>query len=564
MQLRKIAVAIIGSVLLVSGVSSGPVQAGAKISPNVNELGLDLRENSELGRMPSILFGTTNPNDQRTYLYCQDLNDPICTKASDISGRINLDICTPSSQVACISDVWAVDPSGNKIKGVFGKSVPEDPRYNLAENPSINLPRSHGVGAVWRFPGVMNSAGLDTYFVSVQAQANMQKNPGTPITSSGKLNLGNYIAGIIPVQEQSGNFQLLTATDAAHGGTAWGSNGTQYAQDKSVCAAVDLTSCQAIRGFPANYRFGITINFGEKLNGWFHGRLHTPSILTSSWNQGESVSIEANPVLVPSLVFMVPNSQIPDPVRTILASGTEIGLRGDGVTTAQISEDLSGPLTMDLVSGFAPAYKNTATSTDSFWSFRTLNSNSDAIQKCSDNSGNLAGLVTTNALSYAAGPPTFDAKSGSLVYKVASPHFQADGIPAVGTYDLSIRSDVARCIYKLSKAPIHAEVSVVSQDGVEQVATTTLTEKDGWLYLSANGFGYSNPTITVKLTQDAPAPMATPTPTPSESPSDAASVVAITKPATSPKKITITCVKAKATKSVTGVKPTCPVGYKKK
>jgi len=567
MRLRKLTAFAGAAFLLFTGVVGA--HAGAKISPDTPQLGLDLRENAELGRMPTVLFGTSNINDQRTWMICQDINDPICTQATDISGLINLDLCDANSNLSCIAGAWAVDPQGNKIQGIFSKSVPEDPRYNTSENPAVNLPKSHGVGAIWRFPGVINSAGVDTYFVGVQTHANMHKAAGTPIAAAGKLDLNNFMAGIMPVQEQKGNFQLLTAIDAAHGGLAWGSNGTQYAADKSPCAAVDAGTCQAIKDFPTGYRFGITINFSDKLNGWFHGRVHLPNIVTSTWKTGESVSIEADPVLIPSLVFMVPNAQVPEAVRTILASGREIGLKGDGVTTAQISEDLAGPLTMDLVTGFTPAYKNTATSTNSYWSFKTLNTNSDSVNKCSITNGDLAGLVTTNALSYSAGPPTYDPATGSLTYKVASPHYQADGQVAAGTYDLSLRSDVARCIYGFSKAPIHAEVSVVSQDGVQQVATTTLSEMNGWLYLSANGFGYSNPSITVKLTQDAPAlaptPVATPQPTPSASPTPVATATPTPQPVIStPKKITITCIKGKTTKIVTEVKPTCPTGYKRK
>jgi hypothetical protein len=58
----------------------------------------------------------------------------------------------------------------------------------------------------------------------------------------------------------------------------------------------------------------------------------------------------------------------------------------------------------------------------------------------------------------------------------------------------------------------------------------------------------------------------TPTPTPSETiaptPTPSATVVATVKPTA--KKTTITCVKGKTTKKVTGVNPKCPAGYKKK
>ena len=115
-----------------------------------------------------------------------------------------------------------------------------------------------------------------------------------------------------------------------------------------------------------------------------------------------------------------------------------------------------------------------------------------------------------------------------------------------------MRSDVARCVYGFSAAPVRASLSVVNDKGDQKVATEILGEKNGWLYLSAGGFTYSSPTIKVKLEQDAPAPVASPTPTPSAS----------SKPVV--KAVTITCVKGKVSKKVTAVNPKCPTGYKKK
>jgi hypothetical protein len=102
-------------------------------------------------------------------------------------------------------------------------------------------------------------------------------------------------------------------------------------------------------------------------------------------------------------------------------------------------------------------------------------------------------------------------------------------------------------------------VEVVSENGEKQVAVTTVNEKDGWLYLSAKGFTFSAPVVSVKLTQEKA--IETPAPMPSESPSAAPTPAA--KPVVA-KKSTVTCVKGKVSKKVTAVKPTCPKGYKKK
>jgi hypothetical protein len=126
-----------------------------------------------------------------------------------------------------------------------------------------------------------------------------------------------------------------------------------------------------------------------------------------------------------------------------------------------------------------------------------------------------------------------------------------DGKEFKGMYNLVIKSDVARCIYGFSAAPVKATISIVSSDGTAQVATTVVGERDGWLYLSANNFTFSAPIVKVKLSQD----KAVATPEKTVDKTSAKSVV---------KKTTITCVKGKVSKKVTAIKPTCPSGYKKK
>ena len=560
-SVRKFGAVLISALLLASTMQADVAQAGVKISPNVASLGLAFKENSELGRMPSVLFAQGDQNVQESWLMCPILSDKLCTDAAGIFGYSNWDICTDASTIACIAEVWAVDASGKKIAGELVKKVPSDGRYAVNENPSINLPASNGVGAVWRLPGVLNGAGKDTYFVSVQSVMNMRKNPGTPVADL-KLNMGDMIAGILPVEEIPGTFQPATATDAKNGGRAWGSNGTQYAPDRSACAGTEITSCQAIREFPTGYRFGMTLRMGKKPEGWYHGRLYLPTITTKDWKTGAEISIEAEPVKVPSLDFTVPNADIPQKIRDLVFTDNYFGVIGDGVRETRISENVSGPYALELVSGFAPSYKDKATTTATYWSFKTLNYGQDeSTRKCSNNSGNLAGLVTTNAMAYAAGPPVFDKDTSSLVYKVSSPHFEASGIEASGSYDLTLRSDVARCIYGFSTAPIKAEISITSTDGEKKVATTTVNEKNGWLYLSAKGFTFSTPVINVKLSQDVVV-VEKPAPAPEVS-APAKSVDAPAK-AVAKKSISITCVKGKTSKKVTGVSPKCPTGYKKK
>jgi hypothetical protein len=107
-------------------------------------------------------------------------------------------------------------------------------------------------------------------------------------------------------------------------------------------------------------------------------------------------------------------------------------------------------------------------------------------------------------------------------------------------------------------------VSITTAEGGQQnISTTIVNEKNGWIYLSAAGFTFSSPTLKVKLTQEVSAVVATPTS--SAKPSASAQAGSSTSPVVvAKKKSTITCVKGKTIKKVSAVSPKCPAGFKKK
>lgn len=545
-SVRKYGAALVAALLLGSMVQANVANAGMKFAPDIPLLGLLIEDGLEFGRSPNVVFGKGNLDSQETWLRCDDLDDKICTDAAGIIGYVNLTVCTDASNVACIADVWAVDSAGKKIPGKLVKSVPLDyGKFTFKENVAINMPDGTGQGALWQIPGVINSAGKDTYFVSSQFMlAQPEKKAGEPI-SARKIFLSELKTGISPVEEIPGQYRLIQPRD--NGTTRaswvnWGDTGNWYLPDGSRCVGTDVNVCEAVREFPVGYRFGVSLRMGTKLSGWYHGRLALPDVTIKNWKTGQEISVEAEPVRVPTLNFSVPNAEIPQKVRDIVFTDRYFGKSGDGIREARINDGSSSAVMVDLAAAFAPAYKDKATSTNTTWAFKAMNygQNSSDVQKCSDNTGNVAGLVTTNALTYLPGPPTFDKESQSLTYKVASPHYEANGSLASGSYDLSMRSDIARCLYGFSNAPIKAEISITSDEGEKKVATTIVNEKNGWLYLSAKGFTFSSPTINVKLSQEKV-------------------VTPVAK-----QKVTISCVKGKTTKKVTAINPKCPAGYKKK
>ena len=217
---------------------------------------------------------------------------------------------------------------------------------------------------------------------------------------------------------------------------------------------------------------------------------------------------------------------------------------------------------MDQLKLWLPYVNDQASALLSYWSVRSLSQGEmQGSNSCFSDPNSITGIVTTNSTQYSAGPPSFDKSQGVLNYSVAAPHYTTTHDVFQGSYDLIMRSDVSRCVYGFSKAPIRATISVTSADGSPQTATTLLSESNGWLHLAANGFQFSSPSIQVKLSQDAPAPTPSATPVVIATPTPAATVSPVAK---APTKTTITCIKGKSTKSVAGIKPTCPMGYKRK
>jgi len=196
--------------------------------------------------------------------------------------------------------------------------------------------------------------------------------------------------------------------------------------------------------------------------------------------------------------------------------------------------------------------KDTSSGEHRSWFLSTVGNNvANASNPCLQNKNQMIGLVTTNSAAYSPGAPDFF--DGFLNYQVAGLHYRPDGKSlTIGTYDLLMRSDVARCLYNFTSAPISATVSISTESGSSQIATTIVKEADGWLQLGAYGFTYSRPIVKVKLTGTVDkSKVKSASPTPNKSPQKV-------------KLYTITCVKGKTVKIITAPKSMCPSGWKKK
>jgi hypothetical protein len=205
--------------------------------------------------------------------------------------------------------------------------------------------------------------------------------------------------------------------------------------------------------------------------------------------------------------------------------------------------------------------KDTAAGLVSTWSATTIRSGFGS--QCLADTTKLLGVVTTNAMVYEGTAPRFERET--LNYQVGGMHFNPDGSVFEGTYDLVMRKGTAQCLYGFTDAPITATVTVVEAGKEQRIETSSLQElgsgTEKWLKLSARGFTFSSPTLKIKLNQAKPAAPA-PTAAPTTEQKAAAPVAPTAKvPA---KRTSISCVKGKIIQKVTGVKPKCPAGFKKK
>ena len=512
--------------------STSTIDAAVRADLTRPEQGINISEGDIFGHQPPALFGFEGGSPDPYFTFCKSLTDKPCLEAKSMMLWSHLSPCSLGSTTNCIESFYAEDESGKRTQGEFVRYANEDSKWAFDESASNNFPKTKGMGGVWRLPGLVGAT-TDLYYVST-----------------------DFESGISPIKEITGAYTASFASDSSNkslDGSKSGGVGASYALDISErdnCVMLETGKCLQRQDFPPNYRFGLTIKVGNKLSGWFHGRIYRPVLTITPGSVGQLIQIDALPVLVPSVLKKIPTSEISQELRTYLSQDRQFG-EGSGY----LMPGSSGKDAIEQAALWLPLIKDTATKSLQYWSFRTLNMGGEGqdVKRCSNGSSEISGIVTTNALTYSAGPPAYNKSEGSLDYKVLAPHYTAKGDLAVGTYDLLLKSEVARCIYGFSKAPISGSISIVNESGQNNVATTIINEKNGWLYMSANGFTYSSPTVKVKLSQEAEV-VVTPTPTPT--PSTSAKPVA--------KTVTITCVKGKTSKKVTAVKPKCPAGFKKK
>jgi hypothetical protein len=541
---------------------------------------------NQLSNMVGFYFEQKDGNwIQKEAFVCRSYADPKCSGADNVWYNAILDYCKSATDTNCIAGVSAfVD--GKEIIGKFKNNYPVSSEYTFKGDASKNIPDG-GLPTVFTFEGLKHDGG-DQFMVYARYFHSGNGYGGAIPNLAPQEFVSQILAISVDKNPIHNDFFVRTQKADELGKAAWW-NGTN-----NGCASTGSKGeCAIAWPLPKDVRFKLEIRTNIPLNSFMHGRLLDPTIkIVNEDSNRQLFSIEAGSVSVPILYTWVKNSDMPKALYDYLYAmtdwgGTYIYVDGKGGSRdnvqLRIPFDAYDERRFQEYLWWLDVAKNKSIGNKTMWVARTLNEwevERSGTKRCLGDKKNLTGIVTTNANMYISAPPTFNEATKTLDYKVASPHTDPNAKLNVGSYNLVLSSEAARCLYNFSKAPVSATVSIVSADGNSQVATTSVTEKNGWLYLSANGFTYSAPLVRIKLTQEPENAVSSPSPTPSSSPIATASPSPIPSPSatsspttttispsktvTATKKITITCTKGKTIKKVTAVNPKCPIGYKKR
>jgi hypothetical protein len=398
-------------------------------------------------------------------------------------------------------------------------------KFATPADPANNYPAG-GATSMWKVKQASNSSNFRLFL-------NFNLVGDNPVSTSEKVNWNEFVAQVTP---------MLVDDRLA-------SDGTPFGREQTFGEISDI-----------KVRLKVKI-LKQILNGWVHSRTLNPEIsYVNDVSLGEYVDISGGPLSVPTAEAQLTGPQYlsiyDDPYMKGLSQGYPIALPDPKVLWGQWGSTQGvdqGELR--LWSAYEPYISKQAILERSMWKIvgqGNLNLKKFNSSECISD-GKIDGILATNATQYSPTPPTYLESSQELSYQLAAPHFNTSNEEFKGTYSLVVSEKLAHCIWGKSLTNASARVTILSADGKSSVVTQSLKETSGFYYFNINGFGFSAPTIRIKLTQN----VADAKPAPASIPSPVSTLASTFK-------VSITCTNGKVTKKVTGVSPKCPAGYKKK
>ena len=443
-------------------------------------------DSASFGKNFSSLVAQTNTPSGSSNKICASIEDLNCAgdDLQRIGGIALMPPCEVDSTFECIEKLSLIDESGKIHTAKFHRLVTG---MQFSGNRSAGLPVGSSI-SLWK----IQDAEIQKSFAIVSAQQISSKS-----LKPMKFDVTGFKALVFEYEERKvpdAKVQIATERILPDGRSFISSPGP-LPNLPFNCIWAEAGVCGVEQNLNPNFSLSLSLRVSNSLTGWLQGRLIDPIIDIKPFSSGLNLlNVTALPADVPMAAAAVNIATASQEIKSLFENRSTGVTPGQGVT-ANVSA--SNPEAFKFIQAFSGQTKDKAFSKSGQWSFGSIYSSQQ--NKCLQNNKKLIGLVTTNAMAYYGDPPRFE--NGFLQYQVAGLHLNPDGSIFRGHYDLLIDSAAARCLYRFTKAPISAIISVTSSEGIKQTAITTLNERKNWIYLSASNFTFSNPTIKIKLNQ---------------------------------------------------------------
>jgi hypothetical protein len=522
--------------------------------------------------VPFIKVENRRTDGNRDEYLCTSIDDPACSAEKNwqvifIEGGIGN--CATNPGTACVESFSVITAEG---KEVIAKPLMKFPK-NAKEFPGKINPDGTGYAAglaswIWRAEGDGPGDEHDYLLTGNVQSAGENKNK-----SWKDLQSREFFFEAVPIFRE--NSTLIKAPEKIMQKKV----GRDFSEimtsnNESGCYANDDGVCLHRREFQPNTRLKIILQMPKFVSGWLNGRLNKPAVTSKSFSTtSDQITVEAGPEENIFAGKWMNRSDIKD----FSFKNSQIENRFKGMFQGYYNKDNPQSLrdsgedgAMDAYDLWAPYMGENAFAINKTWTLS--NARSDNPSNCVKKGvGGIQGVVTTNASAYEATAPKYNKENGTLEYRVAAPHFAPDGkTENIGTYGLAMSVTLLQCLYGITNVPTSASVSITTSAGVERISTVALRQLGNWVFLSAENFTYSSPTLRIKLNQTSSATTQSTGTAEVKKESPAPEVkevkeVAAAKPAAATaKKITVTCTKGKLIKKLSGTNPKCPSGFKKK
>jgi hypothetical protein len=451
-------------------------------------------------------------NGVENTIWCNGWKDPNCLKPGYILiGYLLLPTCeSVTASSGCVESVEVLRAnSSTKLTHLRAldsrptnaslssnvKSVMQ--KVEFSELSRLNVPFG-ATPSIWRNASTRSGTGFEDYLVTAKVMviATVDK-----MSNIGDLYWRDFSVTVVPVSEvpvagsaglnltieENGKLTAVTAGGVQPGIAAV--IDTNRGIEQSSCAFQELNTCGLAGAFSDEQSVSATIRLPNQLGGWIQGRADDANVEIKKRDaRTNTVSFSGKPTNVQVSGARFVNENVGD-WASFWCHGWNYDIN----------------IWWKCFNVFESALGETAIGRASTWMFSLIDSNDvggidyQKIRQCSSKTPRLEGLLTTNAMVYNGGLPTY--KKGALSYQVGGLHYNHDGTVFKGSYDFIMRSDTARCIYGFTKAPVQVAVTVTDVNGVQSASTSSVSESGGWLRIRARDFTFSTPTITAKITQ---------------------------------------------------------------